>query len=633
MSIASFGALYQGDHLGVEFATESHAALIASRGLLPEASRLQGGNFIQSDEIASGLIIDDFFVISREKLTHQSTLPNSKAVSALLEAKQLYLSEGMLGSDDKDVLGDVHFKVAGGEIISTHASVARGVVVAGAPYEKRLALGLISSFVAATGFTSDALHACLVGSWISVLMMRRQAMAFVNELFQVIPSDELCTEHPTIRPMSKKATEELCLLAALAPVLASNLAVPFDKNLYATDASNEMGGMCHAPVPEVLAQVLWRSADRVGRNVPLVSSLKARLRDYELEEEQEAHDFAFDAPAETVERPVGMKFQFVEICGGAGVVTHELIRLGVCCGPILDVSFSPHYNFCKRRVIEWVVFMLESDRLDSVLVAPPCTTFSPAAYPPCRSYKQPRGFNPALPKVHIGNLLAFASLAVMMAALRLGKFGLCETTRRSKMRWLSEWKRLLVLGAREVVLASCAYGSVHQKEFGMMGVNMKVELLHRKCTRDHFHVRIQGKYTRPSATYCPGLALALARFFRDHLCAYDSARQRHELRGDGLEDLLSNEAAVALEWQTDGSWTWNAPSHINALETAATVKLFRMIARQGGDRRFVYLCDSHVSRSIVAKGRSSSAALRRALKTVASLLLDFIQLAGSCRPD
>ena len=36
-------------------------------------------------------------------------------------------------------------------------------------------------------------------------------------------------------------------------------------------------------------------------------------------------------------------------------------------------------------------------------------------------------------------------------------------------------------GAREVCLASCAYGSVHQKEFGMMGVNMKVDLLHRNA--------------------------------------------------------------------------------------------------------------------------------------------------------
>lgn len=97
--------------------------------------------------------------------------------------------------------------------------------------------------------------------------------------------------------------------------------------------------------------------------------------------------------------------------------------------------------------------LLEDDRLQVFLVAPPCTTFSPAAHPACRSYKKPRGFNPQLPKVHIGNLLAFASLALMLVALRMRKFGLCETTRRSKMRWLNEWRRLLLLGCQRSLLS------------------------------------------------------------------------------------------------------------------------------------------------------------------------------------
>ena len=97
----------------------------------------------------------------------------------------------------------------------------------------------------------------------------------------------------------------------------------------------------------------------------------------------------------------------------------------------------------------------------------------------------------------------------------------------------------------------------------------------------------------------------------------------------GLEDVLSNDVASALDWKIDDSWRWRAPAHINVLETAATVKLLRNVARQGGDKRLVYLVDSHVSRSIVAKGRSSSTALRRMLKTIAAicLALDFILLA------
>ena len=180
--VAAFGALYEGDHLGVEFATDSHAFLMQSGGLLDERSRLQGGHFILDDKIASSLIIDDFFVVSREEAANAFALPQSSAVEQLQTAKELYQREGLLGSDDKDVPKDARFKVCGAEIIST-SSVQRGLVTVGAPCEKRLSLGLLSSFAAAHGYTTDALHACLVGSWVSVLMMRRQAMAFMKEFF------------------------------------------------------------------------------------------------------------------------------------------------------------------------------------------------------------------------------------------------------------------------------------------------------------------------------------------------------------------------------------------------------------------------------------------------------------------
>ena len=496
-------------------------------------------------------------------------------------------------------------------------------MVAGAPFEKRLSLGLLTSYAATHGFTSDALHSCLVGSWVSALMMRRQAMAFVNELFKVIPPDELDVENPMLRPLPRAAADEMCILAVLSPILASNLAVPFHEWIFATDASNSMGGVCKAKVPRPLAEVLWRSADRVGKNLPMTSSLQGVLATHDELFEPFMPDDVGDYEEAHPQRPIGLRFQFIEVCGGAGVVTKELIALGIVCGPILDVSLSPQYNLCRHRVIQWVIFLLEDDRLDSFLVAPPCTTFSPAAHPACRSYKRPRGFNPHLPKVKIGDLLAFASLALMLVALRMRKFGLCETTRRSKMRWLQEWRRLVELGAKEVVLASCAYGSVHQKEFGMMGANMQVHLLHRKCSRDHSHIRIEGKYTRPSATYCPGLASALGTFFADHLAALNRTGERLEVASRGLEDSLTNDIAVSLDWVVDDAWSWKSSSHINALETAATLRMLRKVARNGGDVRVTYLVDSHVSRSIVAKGRSSSAVLRRMLRTLASICLAY----------
>jgi hypothetical protein len=181
--VACFGALYQGDHLGVEYATDAHANLMRSWGLLDDERRLQGSRPILYDDVCAGLIIDDMFFVFSETAQNFSCLNESLAVRQLGVAKKAYDEEGLLGSDDKDVLGDVVFKVCGAEVDSSWKSVKNGVVVAGAPKEKRLVLGALSSAAACLRFTSDALHSCLIGSWVSALLIRRQAMAVLNELF------------------------------------------------------------------------------------------------------------------------------------------------------------------------------------------------------------------------------------------------------------------------------------------------------------------------------------------------------------------------------------------------------------------------------------------------------------------
>ena len=158
-------------------------------------------------------------------------------------------------------------------------------------------------------------------------------------------------------------------------------------------------------------------------------------------------------------------------------------------------------------------------------------------------------------------------------------------------------------------LASCSFGSVHQKEFCFAGVNMKVHLLHRPCTRDHKHIPIQGRYAKPRATYVPLLGEAVAIFFRDQLSTV------------GVEDQLSNELSLALEWRRYDSWNWKRGSRINVLEAGAILRLVRRVTE--GDRRVLYLADSHVARSVVARGRSSASALAAPLKKMCAVCLAF----------
>eukprot|EP00438_Fugacium_kawagutii_P027002 Skav232500 [mRNA] locus=scaffold1096:33698:38011:+ [translate_table: standard] len=617
----SFGALFQGDHLGVEVATDAHGQLLEEWGLLKDASRLRNGIPLQDDRCVSGLCIDDFFVLSCEALGSDPL--DSQSFEEFQRAKAAYNHEGLLGSDDKDIKAADRFRVVGAEVISDEASVRRGTVVVGAPFEKRLGLALVSMASAELNYTSDALHASLVGAWVSLMGFRRPCLALMNEVFGVIPSKELDTLSPRTWSLSRAAADELQVLSCLAPVLCSNIAVPFSQDLYATDASSTMGGIARVRVSQDVAAALWRSADMKGMNVPLMSAAAAIIHEHTDEDYVGPPPELQPLEESRIPRPLGLRFQFLEVFRGAGKITAALVKMGIVCGPVIDLSRSRQYDLKDVRVVQWVIFMMESSRLQSVFVSPPCTSFSCAAHPCVRSYREPRGFDPSDEKTWIGNRLAFAALAIILVALRMMIFGLLEQPRRSKMRWLQEWRRLVAMGARESWLASCNFGSPHRKEFVFLGANCAVEALYRPCLRDHGHIPIAGKYTAPSAVYTDALAWFLAEFIRDHLLAKQRFLERADIEVSGLEDVLSNDLSVSLPWESMDSWTWSSPSHINLLETSATLKLFRHVAQEGGDCKFTYLGDSHVSRSAMARGRSSASSMRPLLKKAAALCVGF----------
>ena len=98
---------------------------------------------------------------------------------------------------------------------------------------------------------------------------------------------------------------------------------------------------------------------------------------------------------------------------------------------------------------------------------------------------------------------------------------------------------------------------------------------------------------------------------------------RLAISSEGLESLVTNDSAAACQWSPVAAWKWQHSCHINILEGYATLKLFRCIAAEGGDLRFVYLGGSHVARSVIARGRSSSHALCPVLMKIAALRVGF----------
>ena len=79
--VCGFKSLFQGDHLGVEFALESHTNLLKRGGLLADDETILGHHTFPQGPSWQGLVIDDYFAISQEKTSTPSL--QAKSVDCL----------------------------------------------------------------------------------------------------------------------------------------------------------------------------------------------------------------------------------------------------------------------------------------------------------------------------------------------------------------------------------------------------------------------------------------------------------------------------------------------------------------------------------------------------------------------
>ena len=627
----SFGAILQGDHLGVEFGISAHVGLLQEHGLLKDKGRLVTDRLTRPSDVYEGLCIDDFFAIAPvpiSQLGSQSDQP-SRAKEVFLSAKKCYLRAGLQGSDAKDVIEADLGTVVGAEINSKKKIVQQGMLPVAAPAAKRLALSWIALTASQFSCTTDALHSSLVGGLVSAFCFKRCGMSLLNQLFKTIPPAELQPERPQLRTLSRAAAEELVLSAVLLPVLASDIKAPFHSWIYASDASTEKGAFCEAAISERLAEPLWQSGDFKGgfsRLDPWQRTVLQETGFCDAEEWNEIHGPEDGEPLtwkSKPSRPLAQYFDFIEICGGSGVISEEVSKYNLVVGPIIDLSYSSQYDLVDMRAVEWVIFLVQNHRVRAIGLEPPCTTFSAAAHPACRSYDVPRGWNQKSQKVWFGNRLAFACLAILFASVYAQVIALLETPRRSKMAWLEEWRFLLTLAnVEETFAASCSFGSPFQKEFRFLTCNMRPSSICKPCTRDHSHTVIQGQLTKGSSVYCPGLAAALAKLFADHLRLERLFSEQHEVKAEGLESAFVNELLKKASWHVGASWKWTGHSHINVLELASALQAIKKAAIRGGGR-VCLLLDSNVAVRAIAKGRSSSLAFLPLLRKIMAVSIAF----------
>jgi len=121
--VGAFGAILQGDQLGVEIGIDSHAGVLKSHGLLGSDENLVSSRLVRPSDVHQGLVIDDYFAIAQIpvgqlKTQGDASFRRSKAHEAFRRAKDAYASESLKGSDLKDIIEQTKATVIGAEIDS-----------------------------------------------------------------------------------------------------------------------------------------------------------------------------------------------------------------------------------------------------------------------------------------------------------------------------------------------------------------------------------------------------------------------------------------------------------------------------------------------------------------------------------
>ena len=323
---------------------------------------------------------------------------------------------------------------------------------------------------------------------------RSSALTAVLTSLRLAPSALLDPSSSKVLRLPRNVAQEVIVTACLSPILAADIAVPSVPRLFATDSSEAKGAIVSASISSAQSLALWKASDRKGAFCRLEGAARTILRDKDPLWEDIGVSSGLPPPSPA--RPLAYHFDFLEVFSGAAVVTAEMARRGFVCGPPLDIDRSPGYDAGNPRLLEWVFFLIENDRVKRRHISPPCTTFSAAAFPALRSRVLPRGFRPLDQKTRHGTLImALRALAILLKCLLYCVMATLEQPRASIMAALDEWRRFLrMMDVGDYWTSSCAFGSPHQKQVRFLVARLSLAVpLHKK------HLPVRGRWAKASA--------------------------------------------------------------------------------------------------------------------------------------
>ena len=606
---AAFGTLFQGDHGGVEYATAAHQDLLQDHGLLSLRDRLLGQHPVPRTSCYEALVIDDYFALSVEPLGPLTScspdqlrdrLLGAESTQRVLRAQAAYATESVAGSPAKDLLGALNFQAAGAFVDSSIESVLEGQVLVSSPPEKRLALSFLSLKAAALPGISRELAASLAGSWTSLLLFRKPLAACLSSFFSLGLGHVSGQAGSDVVTLSRKHAQELSLLAALAPVAVTNVALPFSKRVFCTDASLQKGAVVSAKIGSQPSEALWSSAARKGHYTMLDLSLSPSGAGRKPPGEEPARpDFCAEpAASDTKARPLGLDFDFLEV-GCATFATSFARDFGLKVGPPFHDTVSSELAVEEPQVLDLLVYLVSCGRLRSVLGCVPARAFSWLS-------PRDRAFGRRVPARGLAEKRCLRLFLLLRACAAYGVP--CLVLLPS---WSGALQHSSYLGCLKLptVCAGCS------RRLGLAWISVWTPS--PGCNPELLPA---GPKQRIETDSFPGLPNEAARAIVLRLLAGARLAEKPEEYPEGLESVLVNDVLLTSSWEVDRAWAWRRRKHINVLESVAALQLYKDLTVRGGDLRFCLLTDSSVVLGSHRKGRSSARLLAPSLRRAAAVL-------------
>ena len=219
---------------------------------------------------------------------------------------------------------------------------------------------------------------------------------------------------------------------------------------------------------------------------------------------------------------------FWEIFAGCAELTKQFAASGWETGPPVDFLWDPSWDVFHPEFLALLLGILFERRVRILHLGTPCSSFSMAfnRFPShaIRDAAHPEGFPNLGEKqremVETGNMLVYVGIALLKAQQKLGMIWTWEQPASSLQLLFPALVEVFSEFAVAYALSHiCAYGAPWIKPTMVVSNSKAIMGLSGRCSRDHEHIRIEGKapcgnnWSKIASAYWPEWARCFALLF------------------------------------------------------------------------------------------------------------------------